>query len=229
MRRLGILIGLVATAWLCAAQESHPGIQELSANAFKLGEVKFDKSARTASFPAVIAVRSGAIEYLLVTESGKAYESLLTTKVQPYDLHVAMLLMGAKAAGETTSRPPAQIDLAYLKSASKLKGDSIEIEVGWKQNGKDCRARAEEFIFNTKKAAPMTPGPWLYTGSLIYRGQFLAQVDGSMIALVTDPEALINNPRPGNDDDRIWNVRSDRLPPEGTTVEVTLKLLRPGK
>lgn len=225
MRFIGFVIGFVVGAWLCPVARSQPVIEELSENVFKVGAVTFDKREKTASFPAAIAVRTGAIEYLLVTEAGKAYESLLTTKVEPYDLHVAMLLMGVKGAGETNSKPPAQIDLSYLKSAPDLAGDTVEITVRWKQDGRDRQMRAEDLIFNTEKDAPMTNGPWLYNGSAIYRGKFLAQVDGSIVALVTDPEALINNPRPGHDDDRIWNIRSDKLPPEGTPLEVTFKLL----
>jgi len=220
-----IVIGLVVVTWFCPVVRSQPVIQELSENVFKVGAVTFDKREKTASFPAAVAVRTGAIEYLLVTEAGKAYESLLTTKVQPYDLHVAMLLMGAKGAGEISSQPPTQIDISYLKSAPELTGDNVEITLRWQQDRQDRQMRAEDLIFNTEKGAPMTNGPWLYNGSVIYRGKFLAQVDGSIVALVTDPEALINNPRPGHDDDRIWNIRSDKLPPEGTPLEVTVKLL----
>ena len=225
MRRILLIIGLISASSFCLAQASRPALQAVNENVFKIGGVTFDKLAKTVSFPAMINLRAGAIEYLLVTETGKAHESLLTTKVQPSDLHIAILLLGAKASAETTSQPPAQIDQTYLKSAPELKGDKVEIELSWKQDGRDRGARAEEFIFNSEQSAPMSAGPWVYTGSVIYEGKFLAQVDGSIIALVTDPEALINNPRPGHDDDTIWNIRSEKLPPEGMPIEVILKLL----
>ena len=59
----------------------------------------------------------------------------------------------------------------------------------------------------------------------LYGGHFLAQVDGSIAALVRDPAALINNPRPGNDDDQIWEVYSKTTPPAGTAVDVTIQLV----
>ena len=70
----------------------------------------------------------------------------------------------------------------------------------------------------------MTEGPWTYNGSEMYDGKFLAQVDGSVAALVRDSGALMNNPRPGNDDDQIWEVYSKVTPPVGTAVDVIIEL-----
>jgi len=45
-----------------------------------------------------------------------------------------------------------------------------------------------------------------------------------MIALVTDPAALVNNPRVGNDDDQIWAVHKEVLPPRETIADLALKI-----
>ena len=41
------------------------------------------------------------LEYLIVAETGKTHESLLSTKIAPYDIQVAMLLLGIAAGGES--------------------------------------------------------------------------------------------------------------------------------
>jgi hypothetical protein len=70
----------------------------------------------------------------------------------------------------------------------------------------------------------MTTGDWVYTGSRIREDGFAAQVDGSIVSLITDSDALVNNPRPGREDDDNWRVRTNRLPASGASVEVTIQL-----
>jgi hypothetical protein len=60
---------------------------------------------------------------------------------------------------------------------------------------------------------PWSSGSWVYNGSLIVHNRFLAQMDGSIVSLVTDPVALINNVGPGHDNDMIWEPNPANLPP----------------
>ena len=62
---------------------------------------------------------------------------------------------------------------------------------------------------------------------MLYEGRFLAQAEGNLVALVTSPTALINNPRKGNDNDQMWNVNEDTTPGESTPVEIIFKLVPP--
>jgi hypothetical protein len=55
-------------------------------------------------------------------------------------------------------------------------------------------------------------------------GGFLAQQQGLFAALVTNPGALINNPRKGNDNDRAWAVNSTAVPAVDTPVTITIVL-----
>ncbi len=43
--------------------------------------------------------------------------------------------------------------------------------------------------------------------------------------VITDPNALVNNPRPGHEDDELWMVQSTGLPDIETPVTVTFQLL----
>jgi hypothetical protein len=55
-------------------------------------------------------------------------------------------------------------------------------------------------------------------------GGFLAQQQGLFAALVTNPGALINNPRKGNDNDRTWTVNEKAVPAVDTPVTITIVL-----
>ena len=136
-----------------------------------------------------------------------------------------MALLGARPTPEVAEFPPEQLDANTLRSAPELTGDNVDVLVSWKDGGDLRQARAEEWIANRLTQAPMTAGAWIYTGSAIYQKRFLAEEEGSLVALVADPVALINNPRDGNRDDTAWRVQNDRVPAPGTPVEMTFQLL----
>jgi len=213
--RLRSTISLLAAASLSALTlHAQTGSTTIEYNG-----VSIDKASRSVTFPAEINQTSGLLEYLLVNKKGKTHESLLSTAIEPYDLQVAMLLLGIKPSSASNSQPPGQITREYLSGAPNLPGPKISITLTWPGH----RVAAENLIWDLDTNALMTPGPWTYNGSEMYDGKFLAQIDGSMAALVRDSGALMNNPRPGNDNDQIWEPRD--VPPRGTAVDVTLKLL----
>jgi hypothetical protein len=206
-------------------------MKELSPGVFQIGKIRLDKTKRTVTFPGKLNMSKDLIEYLLVTPDGSTHESLLTSEIQPTDLQFVMLLLDAKGAGLLTPQPdatpPGQIDAQYLKSAPRLKGDNISITVAWKtKDGSDRVVALEDLIMHAETKKPVPRGPWIYNGSMFGSdGKFLAQQLGCFISVVTNPAALINNPRKGNDNDRIWAVNEKQSPPVGTAVEITITLL----
>ena len=207
--------------------------KEIAPGIFKVGTVQLDKNAGTVTFPAKVQMDDGLLEYLLVGPQGPVHESLLVSEAAPQDVHMAMLLLGAKGmVHPQVGKEPARIDAAYLAKAPKLTGDRILLSVKWTdKSGKEQTSPAERWvmrkIFAAKKPVKHVnaeDGPWLYTGSYFYENRFIAQMDGTFAAMVTFPGALINNPRTGSNDDHIWFVKKEVVPPVGTPVEFTIKL-----
>ena len=198
---------------------------------YRIGPVTIDKEARQVRFPAVVNQIEGAIEYLLVDSQGKTHESLLRTDAEPVQVHTAMLLLGvgkltAKGGPVPEKAPPSAIDAGYLAAAKLPDGAPVTILVRWqpKDGGEAVTRSGESLIDNTKTHAPMTEGTWLYNGSYFSEGQFAAQAEKSFVAVITDPAALLNNPRSGHEDESIWVAGAKRLPPAGTTVEFIFQL-----
>jgi hypothetical protein len=79
-------------------------------------------------------------------------------------------------------------------------------------------------IVDVVQKKPAAVGPWLYNGSRIIDGVFLAQRDGSIISTIADPDSLVNNPRPERDNDDAWQVNSPALPAIDTPMQVTFRL-----
>ena len=200
-----------------AAQDAGP--------ATRLGKVRVDAGQRRVTFPAVFNLSEGPLEYVLVGSGGKTHESLLRTEVEPVQLHTAMLLLGVKTGEPRPGNvPPTAITSDYLHGAPAPRGDPINVFLRWTVDGKEVRCRAEELINKAETHDTATAGEWTYNGSMFDGNRFLAQEEKSLVALVIDPTALVNNPRPGRDDDQRWSVDQKKVPPKETLVEVTLEL-----
>lgn len=189
-------------------------LKNIAPGIFELGKVRFDKNKGEITFPGAVNMDRGPIEYALVHSTGKVHESLLRTDVEPYQIHVARLLAGTN--GMAAKSVPS--------TEEELKGDRVIIQARWKSNAEETSLRIEDLIFNSESNSVMSRGPWIYTGSRFLDGTFLAQRDGSLVAIMSDPDALINNPRPGRENDKIWQVNSVKMAPVGTPVEITIQL-----
>lgn len=205
-----------------------PVMREVSPGVFEIGKIRLDQKTRTIRFPGELNLHEGILEYLLVTSQGSTHESLLVSDVRPSDLHFAMLLLGAKGSGETPDSAPVptgQINAEFLKTAPRLRGESIAITVTWKNGELEKTTPVEDWVFNSATKKAMERGPWIYNGSLFSNGHFMAQMEGAFAALVTYPSALINNPRKGSDNDQIWTVNEKVIPPVKTPLEISIQLL----
>ena len=176
----------------------------------RIGGVELDRKTMTVSIPAAVNMLDGATEYFLVHRNGKVHESVLVTDVRPQDIHVACLLAGWELKGK-----PAE----------------IEIEVTWDTNGPPRRHRAEELVAIAKghpqarDGRQVEQGPWHYIGSRTDAAGFAATREGSLIALISDPAALVANPRPGRLDDTLHAPNRALLPAIGHPVRVILRRL----
>ncbi len=228
-----IAIACLATSPLLAQPApAFSSPKEISPGIFQVGMVRIDRKTATATFPARVNMNDGLLEYLMVSPQGPVHESLFTSEAAPQDVHMAMLLLGAKGMVQKGAKEPGRIDAEYLAKAPKLTGDRISLRVKW--TDKDGREQSvpperwiERKIFTPKKPVKTVTaedGPWLYTGSYFYENRFIAQMDGTFAAMVTFPGALMNNPRTGANDDHVWFVKTDAVPPVGTPVEFSIRL-----
>jgi hypothetical protein len=232
LTRLAFIL-LSATPLLAQAPPEFKAPKEIAPGIFEIGVVRLDRNTSQVTFPARVNMTDGLVEYLMVTPQGATHESVLVSDARPQDVHMAMLLLGAKGmARPEDGKAPGRIDAEFLAKAPKLTGDKIFLTVKWKdKDGKEQVVPAERWlsrqIFSPRqptKTITAEDGPWLYNGSFLYENRFLAQVEGAFVSVVTYPSALINNPRTGSNDDHVWFVKTDAVPPVGTPVDFSIKL-----
>jgi len=185
--------------------------------------VEFDKQRRTITLPATVCLRDQVVEYALVTSKGKAYESVLSTEASPVDVHLAMLLLGGSAVpvlGE------------FKQPAPVPETNALRVEVSWQTNDATVTVPLAQMVCVTNGSSPdsgrpMTVDRWLYNGSEFDSAGFAAQREGSLVTLIRDPAALVNNPGPDRDNDQIHFPNAAILPAMGTLVRVVLRLPEP--
>lgn len=201
--------------------------RRLEDGCIQIGQVRLDPRRRTLSFPALLNMNEGIIEYLLVSTTGKTHESLLRTEAEPFHIQTAMLLLGAQGAGDagrTNAPAGGQISAENLRlaSAAPLVGERVMIGIEWVAAGKTNQCALEDWVVDVKGGGPMSRGAFVFTGSRMFEGLFLAQQEGSIISVITDLSAVFNNPRARREDEDNWKIAGAGLPALDSSVRVII-------
>ena len=197
-RNLTYFLLIFALAFTAKTQENSP-VKQIEPNIYEIGGVRINSKTKTVIIPATVNMAEGQIEYALVSTMGKLHESLLKTEVEPYHIHVAMLLLNIKGFDYTK----------YDINEKNIGGDPLAIKLEWNENGKTKQEPLEDFIYNTRKNKPLKSSEWVYNGSRLIDGTFLAQRDRSVIAIKPDIDALINNPVSCKENENDWIVNTN--------------------
>lgn len=193
-------------------KNSIPPITMVEPGVYELGGCKIFKERNLVEFDATVNMKEGLLEYLLVSSAGKTHESLLQTHVEPYTLQIALLLAGF----EGTDNP-----LEHQGDPRMPEGDNTSILLNWQEGGVIKEVPIEECILAGKKHVSAIP--WVFTGSAVVDGVFMAQIEKSIIAVYHDPMALIDHQHVDGASDEMWAVDSESLPELGHKVKVIIK------
>lgn len=201
-----------------------PAVKPLGGPLYELNGISFNAETRAIRLPGLINMTQGLLEYALVHEEGKAHESLLTTKVSPFDLNVVLLLLNYEASTtffDLSDKIRGALLVPNPKTAPKAE---LAVTLEWKDpKGQIQTARLESLLLNAQPKTNLAPGPFIFTGSMVMDdGTFMAKESGSILALFADPASLINNPRAGNEMDDTWLPDTQKLPPQKTPVTVII-------
>lgn len=166
--------------------EAHFGVTNLGDDRYQLGLVKFDSRKKEMTFPAKVNMSHGVVEYALVKPSGKTHEALMVSDVNPMDIQIASLLLSGSRTRDTDKMA--------------VKGLPVEVELQWVgADGAEHKCSLLEVIeaVDGSESEEKPPSfPWRYSGDVMANhlgGGVTPRFDGSLIALIRDPSALINN------------------------------------
>lgn len=209
------ILGLLLCNALAWGAETNLPVRALGGGLFQIGQVTLNKLNRTVNFSATVNLRDETVEYAVVHKTGKTHESIFRTESRPQDIHVALLLLGVE---------PVMTNSFGVDGKAPPPGDKVFIEVSWTNQGARVSHAMDDLVLNRETQKTLSRGAWTYNGSNFSEGAFTAQRDGSIVSIHIDPDALINNPRAGRENDDLHIPNAAKLPAIGTPVEIVIKL-----
>ena len=228
-RQLSLLLGL-ALATACVGQDggnffaapeegadkpAEAAVEKLPDGRLKLLDLTFDPTTREIRFPAAVNMTEGLLEFLIVHERGKIHESLLSTRISPTHLNVVLKLLRYEPSQRLYS-------IENPQPADDEEASRLNFEVEWIENGETRRANLREWVSHAVTETAMPTAPWIYGGSFIQNGNFLAEATGDLVAIYLSDAALINYDGKENGNDEVWFPYPRRVPAVGTPVTVII-------
>lgn len=197
-------------------------VEQLEDGRIRLEKLTVDPKAGSLTIPCKVNMSKGMVEYALVTDYGKRHESILQTESAPHNIQAALLLLGAK------SRPVGQPRAKEKMGAEEMGADPARLSarVEWDLNGGKVESRplGDCYVFG-KRGEPATGragGSELhFNGSKVVPAGFMANQEGSVVSLVGDDLAVLNDSTPVDPAEEAY-IREGVLPREGRMVRLVL-------
>ncbi len=206
------------------AKMEKPEVKKIGESRFRLGDIEFDAKTKEISIPVIVNMQQGGpIEYILVNEKGKVHESIFTTTASPMALQLAMKLLKFQSGnGDLFNVRLAEEEKAEKSGKKEDRGQEFQLTV--KFEGKEEEVAVHTLVLDGADVGEtMTEGGWVYSGSAVANGSFLAEVEGSFIAVYLDDLAMFNMSRDGADNDERWAANDHLLPEVGKKGTLILK------
>ncbi len=233
------ICALVGFSAFSPAEESEkaaakPSVKKIGETRYRIGLVEFDAKTKAVEIPVVVNQREGGpIEYILVSEKGKVHEAILTTQASPMDIQVALkLLKYEPGKGKLFEKLTLGQDRKVAGEVDNKPGTLVDITIQWQtETGEKKTSSINEWALDgatldqtgiSEGGEPMAEHPWTFTGSQIYGGQFLAEIEGSIIAIYLDPGAVFNTDAPGAEIDERWGANAAVIPEIGTKATLVI-------
>lgn len=200
------------------ATDAGPAIQDLGEQRYRIGRVTVDKGARSFTVPGRVIHLSGPMEYVAVTEGGmKEYESVLELGASATEFQLACILIGLDDANSVKPR--------YQFDDREAEGQAVDIVIAWERDGKTHRTKAANALLQGDE--PFDDHDWVYIGSNTQQdGELMAEMVGTLIGLVHDPDAIIEHRRgAGIGAYGMITANPGLLPPEGAPVTVSVSAI----
>lgn len=155
------------------------------------------------------------LEFFCCMTGTAEHEAVLRSAVKPSNLHLGLLMLGAKP-GEP---------VRFVKAAEKWMpphGHPIHIFVEWEGKDKQMvRYPAYRMMRNVKTKKEMPPMTWIFAGSrMMDDGKYAADVTGYIVSVVNFDLTLIDIPDlASNANDSLeWEYNPDLCPERGAKV-----------
>lgn len=201
-------------------------VKKVGPQAYEIGNVHIDASAREVRFAAAVNMNEGLIEVVISTPEGKLHESILVASIRPLHLHVALLLVGL-TPGSNPAWYLAPDPSMRPKGWERPAGSLVDVFVSWEAADGPREVRAEALLIDTRSGEVQPETSWVFVGShLNPHGEYLADGQGSIMTNYHDMTAVLDNPLDSGRIDEYMHANSSLVPSPGTPVQVRMAPVR---
>lgn len=206
--RILMLVCWLARACVCAANGA-----AARADGARIGSVRIYPAEHALVVTGWVNQVSGPVELLACGPDGKTHESVFVLAANPLDLQTALLLLDLRPG-----TPPASL------GKGTPQGPALDLWVHWSSGPSNMQARAESFLLNLRTREPLPETPWLFSGSAVDNGKFMALMEESLVATFWDPWAIVNLPLACGARDDLLVVNTNTVPPLQTPVRIRFEV-----
>jgi hypothetical protein len=178
----------------------------------------FDPQAKRVILRARVVLREGYLEHFMCSKGTKEHEAILATDAVPHKIHAGLILTGAEPGHP----------VRFVPKFEPPTGSTIAIELQWKQDGKIHKSDARQWVKDEKAKAPLAID-WVFAGSELFEDPITKKMvyaadEGDLITVANFGNAILDLPivSSANDADRVFFTNTEKIPPLGTEVLVTL-------
>lgn len=170
---------------------------------------------------AKVILREGQLELFAYSKAPtpKEHETILLLEARPLHIFQALGLIGL-----VPGRP-----LSYdgrTEQTTLPSGDAVDVLVRYEEAGQSVERSAWDWMRDVARDRPMTPTPWLFTGSARdAEGRYRADFDGTVVTVVNFDSSLLSLPESHSESNaELWLIaNTEAIPPIGTRVTLILR------
>ena len=209
--------------------------------------VRVDRAQQLVALDGTVVLTEGFLEQLVCTPSTRVHESLIAIDAMPREVHAALLLAGLEPGAPGRWQEVADGAGGWRVDRVRPSGPRVDVTVRW--TGPDRTSRETPILDWVRRvdasgnlSAP--PGGGAHgspSGHLVFAGSriranapsmgpgehYVADFTGSVVGLVTFGDEVIAYDEVIADrveiDPAAWSAWTERMPPEGTRVEVLIR------
>ncbi len=193
------------------AAEKHARVRQLPNGDTQVGTIILHRQEREISFPAEFLPGVNELEVVIATPNGRLHESLLKADIGPVQLQFTLYALGLNNG---------------LRIATEAipRGDLVDLDVAWTDAaGQRHREPLESWILDGRTGQPMARIGWVFVGSGMKDGIFLADEEGNICLNYSVGSTILDIPDEAGMDDTIFKVnRGKPLPGPEAEVRVFL-------
>ncbi len=223
-----LALGTLGFTSLAQAEDKKaPEVKKLGDSHYQIGKIHFDSSKSEIHIPTTLQHDKGIMEYVLTTKLGKVHETLLISDISPFNLNVVFKLLNYQSSEElfpVLNKDYIPTDKLHTASEEQKLHSRFSMSASWELEGEKFSHPLESLFFHIDGSGSTMPAaPWVYGGSYMHNGHYRPDVNGDLIAILTDRTAIANYSGATRNDDTLWVPNQEILPPLGTQIILTLK------